>query len=474
MTKRIYGTALAALSLTGCGVLTDNAVYGPDGLIYDRSLDYQAAQQHESLVIPPHLRAKEVPNQLEIPAIGTTATEQTSGSFIVPRPEFFYADSGSAKVNLARDAADRRDKLIMVDEPIGDVWVKLQEFWAFNGIEVAKSDPQAGIMETQWVERAGPELSMVDSWIKRLTFSDETGPSRDKLRIDLRPDSEDSGRTAIKMRHVQFPADQQISAVNWDEQSQDVGYKTDMMFEMLRYLSKASGDRDATSLVALRDKVNVASQLGRDSRGNPVLRLDGSIDTVWQELSAALDKGEMDVGTRDQKKGIFYMTYTTSTPFEEVQEQGFFDWLHSDRGEIKLSTSFLDRAIGIDNTDENDPNAIRYSSKTVAQKLAALKASPDAVDTDLLPPEEGDLAERKGFKIWFGGEVIYVFGDNRDEGVYNENTGKFEHVGQYQLKLNRTRSGVYLIVLTDQGLIAPAIVAEELLWEVKEQLPKKG
>ncbi len=474
MTKRIYGTALAALSLTGCGMLTDNPVYGPDGLIYDRSLDYQAAQQHESLVIPPHLRAKNVPNPLEIPAIGETASEQRTGGFVVPRPEFFYADSGNEKVNLARDTTDRHDKVIVVDESIGDVWVKLQEFWAFNGIEVAKSDPQSGVMETQWMERSGAELSMIDSWIKRLTFSDDKGPSRDKLRVDLRPDPNDTARTSIKMRHVKFPADQQVSAVNWDEQSQDVSYKTDMMFEMLRYLSKASGDRDATSLVALRDKVNVSSQLGRDSRGNPVLRLDGSIDTVWQQLSVALDKAAMDVGTRDQKKGVFYMTYTTSTPFEETQEQGFFDWLHSDRGEITLSTSFLDRAMGAETSANDDPNAIRYSSKTVEQKLAALKAAPGSTDTDLLPPEEGDLAERKGFKIWFGGEVIYVFGDNRDEGVYNENTGKFEHVGQYQLKLNRTRSGVYLIVLTHQGLIAPAIVAEELLWEVKEQLPKKG
>ena len=132
MTKRIYGTALAALSLTGCGMLTDNPVYGPDGLIYDRSLDYQAAQQHEALVIPPHLRAKNVPNPLEIPAIGETASEQRTGGFVVPRPEFFYADSGNEKVNLARDTTDRHDKVIVVDESIGDVWVKLQEFWALD------------------------------------------------------------------------------------------------------------------------------------------------------------------------------------------------------------------------------------------------------------------------------------------------------------------------------------------------------
>jgi len=473
MKKQICSTALLAVSLTGCGVLTDNAVYGPDGLIRDRSLDYQDSEQDSALVIPPHLKARQMPEQLEIPDIGKTATEQQTGTFVVPRPEFFYAETGSDTVNLVRDTDDKKQKLLMVDEPISDVWVKVQEFWAFNGVQIARSNPQAGVMETAWVERAGPELSMVDGWIKRLTSDEDLGPTRNKLRVDLRPDPEDPARTSIRLRHVSFPASQEVSHINWNSQAADVGYKTDMMFEMLRYLSKASGGRDATSLVALRDKVKVGSQLGRDSRGNPVLRLEGSIDTVWTTLSKALDDAELDVGTRDQKKGIFYMTYATSTPFEEVQEQGFFEWLHSDRGEIRLDTGFLDRAVGSGGASD-DPNAVRYSSRTVDQKLDDLKKDPDGKGSELLPAQDNTLAERKGFKIWFGGEVVYVFDDTQGAGVYNENTGKFEHVGQYQLKLNRTRSGVSLIVLTHQGLIAPPVVAEELLWEIKERLPKKG
>ena len=471
MNKRFYATALATVSLAGCSTLTDNALYGPDGVIRDRSQDYQDAQQHQTLVVPGHLKANAIPDQLAIPEIGETATERSTEKFIVPRPEFFYADSGNEKVNLTRDSGD---KVIVVDEPIGDVWVKLQEFWAFNGVEVSKSDPQTGVMETQWVERDGPDYSMIDRWVKHLTFSDIDGPTRDKLRIELQPVRDDRERTSIKMRHVQFPADQEVAAINWDEQSQDVSYKTDMMFEMLRYLSKATGKRDATSLVALRDKVAVETQIGRDSRGNPVLKLEGSIDQVWQRLSGALDDAGLDVGTRDQRKGIFYMTYATTTPFEQQQEMGFFEWLHSDRGEITLNTDFLDRALGGDSDEESDdPNAVRYSSKTAEQKRAEIEAGKAAAD-DLLPPEENDLAEQKGFKIWFGGEVIYVFGSGNESGVFNEDTGQFEHVGRYQLKLNRTRSGVYLIVLTDQGLTAAPIIAEELLWQVKEQLPSSS
>ncbi|MCV6587797.1 MAG: outer membrane protein assembly factor BamC [Marinobacterium sp.] len=477
MKKRICGSTLAVLSLTGCGMLTDNAVYGPDGIIRDRSQDYQDARQHQTLVIPPHLRAKDLPDPLAIPKIGETATEQNTQNYKVPRPEFFYAESGSDHVNLVRDKAASKpgEKLIVVDEPISDVWVKVQEFWRFNGVDIAKSDPQTGVMETAWVERAGTEPGLVDRWLSALSFSDATGPLHDRLRIELRPDPADANRTAIRMRHVQLPVNGDVAAINWDKQARDVGYKTDMMFEMLRYLSKATGGRDATSLVALRDKVKVSSQLGRDARGNPVLRLDGSIDAVWQKLSAGLDKAGMDVGTRDQKKGIFYLTYTTSTPFEEVQEQSFLEWLHSDRGEIKLDTSFLDRALSGSEGQAVGPDGIRYSAKTVEQKLAELKNSPDATaETGLLPPEENVLAEKEGFKIWFGGKVVYVFGDNNAAGVYNENTGKYEHVGRYQLQLKRTRSGVYLIVTTDQGLVAPAIVSEEMLWKIKEALPAKA
>ncbi|MBY4675285.1 outer membrane protein assembly factor BamC [Marinobacterium arenosum] len=476
MNKLMPMTLLATAVLAGCSSLKDNALYGESGLIRDRSQDYEASRKEQALVIPPHLQAKQLNNPLEIPDLDLTASERST-EFQVPRPEFFYADTTNEAVNLAREG-DR--KLIVVDEPIGDVWVKMQEFWRYNGVEIAKSDPVLGVMETQWLEREGEDIDAIGRWVKRLTFQRIDGPTKNKMQVRLKPTVDDPGRTSIQMRHVQFPAEQEVAAIDWNQQSRDIGYKSDMMFQMLRYLSKATGERSSASLVALRDQVSGGHQLGRDSRGNPVLKIDASLDTAWGMVDHALDAAALDVGTRDQRKGVFYLTYTTSTPYDETQKMGFFEWLHGDRGEIKLDTSFLERAIGVgEEGGEAGEDAIRYSAKAAPAKVASADGndSPTHIVKEgeiEIPAADDELAQKDGFKIWLGGKVIYVFSTDEESGVYNEETGEVEHVGRYQLTLDRSSGGVLLQVFTDEGLTAPAIVAEEILWKLKDQLNQAG
>lgn len=449
-----------SVALTGCSMVENNPIYGDHGIIRDRSQEYELASKSERLQLPPHLRAKSMQEQLVVPDVGVTAT-RSDGRFEVPRPEFFYAESGSDSVNLRRIEGE---KVILVDEPIADVWLKAQDFWAFNNIDIVRFDPRQGVMETDWILLDGREYSFVDRWLKRLTLQDVEGPTRNKLRMTLRPDPDNYGRTAVRLSHVQFPADAEVASIDWAQQARDVEYKSDMMFELLRYLSKASAPQNANSLVALQQRKAERPLLGRDSRGNPVLKINVAIDRAWQQVSQALDAAGIDVGTRDQGAGVFYLTYTTTTPFDDTEKMGFFEWLHSDREEIKLDTRIIDAALGGGEEDEG----IRYSS-VGAVPTSERDETEGELATDLSDPN--NPANQPGYKIWFGGRVIYVFGGG-DRGSYNAETGNYEHVGRYQLKMNRNRSGVFLSVYNEQGLEAPAIVAEEILWAIKDQLPQ--
>lgn len=458
MKKIALLSVLAGVVVSGCSVLEDNALYGEDGIIRDRSQDYELAEKSERLEIPGHLNAKRTQDSLTVPDVGLAATART-GDFVVPRPEFFYAEAGSESVSLKRLNGEKQ---IIVDEGITNVWVKLQEFWQFNGIALSKSDPRQAQMETQWIHHEAKKFSFIDTWVKRLTFQDIPGDTKDKLQVSLKPVEGDSSRTSISMKHVRFSSDEEVTSIDWNAQARDVSYKSDMMFEMLRYLGKATGERNAQTLLAFQEKRRAGTQLGRDSRGNPVLKLDTDIDSAWTEINKAVDSADLDVGTRDQSTGYLYMTYTTTTPFEDVEEMGFFEWLHSDRGDIKLDTSVLTAALGL----EEDDNGISYTSGKTAEYFA----SKDSVADGELS-QANDEANKQGYKIWFGGKPIYVFGGD-NSGIFNNNTGKFEHTGQYQLKLIRTRNGVFLSVSTNEGVSAPAIVAEEILWEIKEHLSR--
>ncbi|KEA62045.1 Outer membrane protein NlpB, lipoprotein component of the protein assembly complex (forms a complex with YaeT, YfiO, and YfgL) [Marinobacterium lacunae] len=443
-------------------MLEDNPIYGENGLVRDRGQDYEQANARERLKLPPGMRARQTQDQLTVPEVATTASSR-QGDFEVPRPEFFYVEAGTDKVNLKREDGER---VLVVDEPIADVWVKLQEFWAFNNIVLSRVDPRQGVMETDWITLEGDSYSFVDGWIKRLTFQDIEGDSRNKLRVTLRPDPENYQRTSVRMQHVKFPLAQEVSSIDWDNQARDVEYKADMMFEMLRFLSKST-EPDAQSLLAMQSKKRTGAQLGRDSRGHPVLRMSAPIDESWDQLNVALDKTDIDVGTRDQNAGMVYLTYTTTTPVDDTERMGFFEWLHSDREEIKLDTSVVESALGL-GEDEDDPNAIQYSSGK-STSADGEGADGELAASDLADPN--NPANQEGYKIWFGGKVLYVFG-GKEKGVFNSQTNAYEHTGRYQLKINRTRNGVFLSVLTDQGLAAPDLVAEEILWALKDHLPQ--
>ena len=450
---------VAMVGLSGCSLMSNNPLYGEDGLVRNRGQDYEQAQAQARLEIPPHLQTRELNEQLIVPAVGDTATLRQA-DFKVPRPEFFYADTGTDAVNLSRLGDE---KIIVVDEPIADVWVKLQDFWRFNGIELAKTDPRQGIMESGWIRVDGKEYGFADRWIKRLTFQDIETDTRNKLRISLKPDPQDYDRTSIRIDHVAFPFSQQVETIDWNSQSRDVGYKSDMMFDMLRYLSKATAVPTAQSLLAMQQRETVRPLLGRDARGNPTLKIDTSIDKAWSMIDTALTAAQLDVGTRDQEGGIFYLTYTTHMPVDEAKKVGFFEWLHGDREDITFDTQLLERTLGFGGEGDAD-DGISYTSKKTDHLVEGVVDQSDLAD-----PE--NLANREGYKIWFAGKVIYVFGSDGKKGALNRETGNYEYVGRYQLRMNRTRSGSYLSVNTAEGVAAPALVAEEILWSIKDQLP---
>lgn len=451
-----YAILVGLVATSGCSIIGKNPIYGEHGVFKDRNQEYEKAAVGKELKIPSHIQVKPTQDQFVIPSVGQTASVRTSG-FEVPRPEFFYADTGSDAVNF-RKVGDQ--KIIVVDEPIAAVWEKTLDFMKFNGVQIASADARQGLIESDWILLNGPEYNFMDRWIKHLTLQDIPGGSRNKLQISLRPDPENFQRTSIEMKHVQFPEEQTVADVDWESASQNVGYKSDMMFEMLRYMSKATVKPEERSLLAMQQKQAKRPLLGRDSRGNPVLKIDVPIDLSWNMLNTAVDNAGLDIGTRNQNIGMLYMTYTTSTPVESKKSMGFFEWIFSDREEIKLDTSVISSALGVESVSD-----VEYSSKGNIEAPVLKEGEVQAL------ADPNNPANQKGYKIWIGGRVVYVFGGDKKKGSFNADTNAYEHVGKYQLKMNRTRSGVYVSVRNDEGLSAPAIVAEEILWLIKDNMP---
>jgi uncharacterized lipoprotein len=437
----------AALLLSGCSSLTDNALVGDDGLIHDRSRDYQLSQTVPRLQVPDHLDQETIQDLLVVPDIGTAALDSEQ-KFKVPRPDFFYADAGNETVNLARK---ERDKLIVVEEPVSDVWLKVREFWNYNAVDLVLSDPAQGLMETQWIRVNDEEPGFFSTLLSKLTFQAIEGPIQDKLQIRVMA-GENDRQSAISLKHIRVAQNEAEVAIDWSEEAKDVSYKSEMMYELLHYLSKSSNRNTARALQARRTLDNQRSLLGRDSEGNPVLKMTTDIDRAWSQVGEAMQTASIDVGSSNRDFGKYYITYTTHTPFDEKTEAGgiwgFIKWLHSDdRKPITIDTDLF---TGGDSKSEEDQ--IIYSGKDDPNE------------------DPNDLSKKEGYKIWLGGKVVYVFETDKSQFKKNEETGEYDHTGRYQVKLSRRRSGVFISVHMDDSEQAPAIVAEEILWEIKDNL----
>ncbi len=418
------------------------------GVIRDRSQDYEVSQTVERLEVPADLNSDPMREMLVVPDIGTAAI-RTDREFEVPRPDFFYAEAGNDVVNLNRTDSG---KLIVVDEPVEQVWKEVEAFWAYNGIGVEVSDTHRGYIETEWITDENTRPGFFSRMLSSITFSEVAGPYRDKLRAVVRPVEEGSpGQTSITLQHLRAPESR--ADADWQADGEDVSYKSEMMYDLLHYLSKSTEKSTAKALQA-RNRGSSRAFLGRDSAGHPVLKLTSDIDRSWEMLSQALTAAEVDVGSADRELGKYYITYETTVPVEAPKDgtiSDFFAWLHGDREELTFDTSGIAAAMGIESEDEN---AIKYSSKKVQPKT-----------------EQEVLQEADGYKIWLAGRVIYVFGDVNPAVKQTEQDGIITYAGRFQIQLTRRSSGVYVSVLDELAQHAPAPLAEDLLWSIKENLP---
>ncbi len=452
--------AISLILLSGCGALTDNDfIGGEDAVLRDRGQDYEMSGIAKALVIPAELDSDKIQDVLVVPEIGTAAIASDS-EFEIPRPDFFIAEAGSDRVNLARDGQER---LIIVNEPLPQVWGKLQTFWDEINQKIVLTDPQQGLMETAWIDSGEEPPGFFSRLVANLTFSEVQGPAQDKLRAYVKSVEGDRSKTSIRLRHLRSSVSDDRQAADWSDGFQDVDYKSQVMYEMLHYLSSSSLESTA-SAVRERQKLHDRVYLGRGSQGEPVLKLTTTVDDAWERIQQALLQAQVDVGSADKSLGKYYITHTSSIPVDNETSAGFFAWLHGERDAITFDTRGIGAVLGV----AADENAPRYSSEVASQATPVVELSEEQAAV----VAQQQRAESDGYKIWLGDKVIYNFGGRADERIaVDKDTGAATFTGQYQIKLSRRSSGVYVSVLLPSGAPAQKLVAEDILWTLKENMP---
>lgn len=442
MAKR-YALLAAVTLIAGCESLPDNPIYGESGVIKDRKTEYAQAQPGKRLQIPAGMDAKQTRDGLQVPELNTASMAEAQIIADVPRPEFFFGTEGGDRASIRPLEGER---VILVDESIDRVWTEVLAYWADAGVQIETQDPRSGLMETTWIRVEGEDLSPFERVLNTLKFNSEANePSLNKLRLQVRPDPEVEGRTAISVKQVQIPLSSEGRAIDWFLDAEELPYTNEIMFTMLDYLSRSS--ETAPTLSDFQQGDRLESEVGRDSRNRPLLSVKAPADQAWDLVNAALDRAGVDVGTRQEESGRIYLTYVGKTP--EQKPQGLFDWLRNrESGPISLDWN---PAAAPEPVDES----INYTS------------DPDAPVVGSVPTQE-ELLAMDGFKIFVGKRVVKVFG--QDNQKRTDEDGNLIVVKRYQLVFNRARSGVLISVHDRKGNIVSESAAAELLWTIKDNI----
>lgn len=435
---------LTAVSLlAGCQTLPDNPIYGESGVIKDRKTEYAQARPTKRLQLPEGMNAKQTRDGLQVPELNSTTMAQAQIIADVPRPEFFFATDGGDRASIRPLEGER---VILVDESIDRVWTEVLAYWADADVKLETQDARTGLMETEWIRVEGENLSPFQKVLNTLKFNSEANePTLNKLRLQLRPDPEVDGRTAISLKQVQIPLSAQGREIDWFLDAEELPYSNEIMFTMLDYLSRNA--EQAPTLSGYQQGAGLETEVGRDSRNRPLLSVKAPADEAWDLVNAALDRAGVDVGTRKEENGRIYLTYVAKTP--EEKPKGLFDWLKNrESGPLSIDWNPAAEPEAVDET-------INYTS------------DPDAPVVGSVPTQE-ELLAMDGFKIFVGKRVVHVFGQNTQKRT--DDDGNLIVVKRYQLVFNRARSGVLVSVHDRKGNIVSENTAAELLWTIKDNI----
>ena len=299
--------AIALLTCSGCGYL-----FGDQGIFRDNSQDYKTAPEVGVLAVPEAKDSSALGEIYPIPPVEQNLV--LAGEFEVPRPAPLVAGAGEEIVRIQK-LGDVSWALIGVAP--GQVWPQVRSFMAASGIQVARVDARAGIMESNWLTLQNAPMA------SRFRFRMEQGVQRGTSELHV-----------LQMH--------QAGDVNsWPATSDNPEQAHEMLQAISQYMAN-SADSAPVSMLAeqgISASGKIAMQESPD--GYTYIQLALPYDRAWASLGRALSKSAFEVTDKDRSAGRYDARFLGP---QSEEEDGWFDWLfggedaHPLAGEMFLVT----------------------------------------------------------------------------------------------------------------------------------------
>ena len=287
---------LSVLSLlSGCGFL-----FGDNGVFRNHSNDYLKTGSIKAIELPEGMTSTNLVPIYSIPNVDVVDEFGDAFSIVeydIPMPDQLSTDKASAGVKLQKLDGER---WIFIKASPAQVWPRTQNFLSEYGIRVAKSDPNTGVIESDWV-----------------TFRDDDS-MRSRFKLTLAKGIHQE-TTEIHVRQLEVPtADIGSPVPAWPNQSVNPTREDWLIDNLSQELAK-NIDNSSASLLGL----NVGGELKASfakKNGEPVIRIHLSPNRTWATLLHTSRKEFFLNWESSEPKGIIYLGYDD----ELTKKRGFF------------------------------------------------------------------------------------------------------------------------------------------------------
>jgi outer membrane protein assembly factor BamC len=321
--NRVFLVICVSMSMSACGLFGG-----------DKRPVYQGAEYYKNLEVPPDLTEPDTSDQLRVPDASEEALQRFRDNNkleTVVTPKF----DGVRMVNYAGNS------WVEIDNNADYVWSRLKEFWQNEGIEIVEDRPLLGFMETDWVERLGPEQGFFSS-----IFQKFEPDQKDKFRVRVERFDNDK-KTRLYIAHSR------IERVVRGEYGDEFVWQTlpsdiEAEREILSRMALFAGLTGEQSLALLENYRPYASLVKIDRTNSTALTMTGSKDFVWRRAMRALDRMRMQDIREDKSVSTIYFTADALSK----------DELHIDEGEeedeLAKSSWLMQLFTGEEAADAND------------------------------------------------------------------------------------------------------------------------
>ncbi|HNT37592.1 MAG TPA: outer membrane protein assembly factor BamC [Rubrivivax sp.] len=317
---RCAGLALVAL-LAGCSAI--------DGLLSSNTVDYRAqAVKPKPLEVPPDLTQLAGDPRYASPGGVISASAAQQAPQLLPAGSPAAASVAPAVLGTVRVEKQGHLRWLVAQATPEVLYPEIKTFWEERGFRLTTDNPQAGVMETDWVEnRAKLPNDLIRSTLGRLIDRLYDSGERDRFRTRLERGAEG---TEIYITHrglEEVYTTTLKDSTGWTPRDNDPQLEAELLTQLL----SALGAREPA---AARAEVAAAPEVPARARAlatPATLEVDDPFDRGWRRVGLALDRSGFTVEDRDRSAGIYYVRYVDPKT-AGVDEPNFFARLFGAKG----------------------------------------------------------------------------------------------------------------------------------------------